>query len=82
MWEYLDSPVENSQDWETKDSSGRSKPIATPPNRGGLIKLGETDDIATKLITLTKKVDDLLMKRQETTKVMEELQEIGDICKL
>lgn len=40
----------------------RSQPIATPPNRGSLIKLGETDDIAARLIMLTKKVESYLRR--------------------
>lgn len=65
----------------TEDTLERSQSITTPLNRDGLI-LGEIEDRAARLITLTKKVDCLLTKRSETVKVMVEMQEICDICKL
>lgn len=54
----------------------------TPLNRGSLIKLGEDEDIARKLITLPKKVEDLLSKRLEIVRVINEVQEIRDNCEI
>lgn len=79
-WEYSDSLTKNSQASETEDALEKSQSIDTPRNRGGLIKLGETEYIATRLIS--HKVDDLLAKRWETLKIMVEVQEICDICEI
>lgn len=68
--------------FEIEDVSEWNLPIAISPNRDGLIKLGETKDIAAKSIMLPKKVEDLLMKRPEIVKVTNEMQEICDICEL
>lgn len=81
-WEYLNSLTKNSRTWKTEDTSEGNQPITTPPNNGGLLKLGEAEDIDTGLIMLTKKVDYLLTKRPKIVKVMEKVQEICDICKL
>lgn len=49
---------------------------------GGLIKLGKTEDIAAKLIMFTKKIKDLLAKRPKIVKVIDEVQEMCNICEL
>lgn len=43
---YLDSLAENSQAWQTKDISEQNQLLEKYQNRGGLIKLGKTKDIA------------------------------------
>lgn len=71
--EYLDSLAESSYVWKKYNTSERNQPLY-------LIKVGEDEDIARKLITLPKKVEDLLSKRPETVRVINEVQEIRDNC--
>lgn len=52
-----------------------------PQDRGGLIILGETEDIiaqliATQLISITKKVEKLITMKQETIEMVDELLDI------
>lgn len=59
--------------------SERTQPIVAPPTRGGIIKCGETENIAARLTTLTKKVSNLLTERLELVNAMEIIQEVCDI---
>lgn len=60
---YLNSLAENSRVWKIKDAFELSQPIA-PTTRDRLIKLGETKDIAMRLIILTKKLTICIPKNQ------------------
>lgn len=73
--EYLDSLAKSSYVWKKYNTSERNQPLY-------LIKVGEDEDIARKLITLPKKVEDLLSKRLEIVRVINEVQEIRDNCEI
>lgn len=57
------SLAENSQAWKTENVLERGQPVVALLIRGGLINFVEREDIVTRLITLTKRVDNLLIKK-------------------
>ena len=54
-WDYFDMLAENAQTWDT--SNKIEKPKTTPTTKGGIYLIKEDNDVNTKIVNLTRKVE-------------------------
>ena len=77
-WDYFDMLAENAQTWDTSDKIEKLKTTSTA--KGGIYLIKEDDDVNTKIVNLTRKVEAMKLSKAiiEKTPIIEET--IREIC--
>ena len=77
-WDYFDMLAENTQSWDTSKPTSSKQPQAK--EKGEIYVLDEQDDLSSKVAKLTRKVEEMELKKVDTTQQKGTVETICGIC--